>query len=574
MNRGLILKYIILCTGILLAGCGQKTPNDTSPQQAAPDQTQQQIPVGEGYPVPEPAAVAAAPPAAPRADQRSSSAYPSYPSPAQGKAYEPAWGDAPPQQVVSVYVNPPLEEPPPVRVAWAPPPMLVEELPPPPSDDAVWIGGYWVWQGDWVWAHGRWARPPRHDYRWENPYYEHRGDSVVFVDGYWSAPDRAFVPPSQNTVIALAILAGGIIAGERPRGPEGVFVPPPPGSRRGLIVPAPIGTPPAVVTSAPPIIREGMHITVNNISNRNTNKVINITNIQQVNNVTLVAPASATATGQAVHATIPTRPHLAAALAPVVKAMAPAPTLQHPIPAYVPGQAPAPLPPPQRVTLAVPLALTQRPAEGPPHPMAEPERERGRHALPLAGPPHPAPQGSMHMPPPMAAQPGPAEPARARALAPEARPPATMAQGHTPSAPPGAQHGHAIEAGRPAAPVPMPVPVPVHPMMPAPVVARPHEHHGPVPESERAAHAALPHAAMARAPEEPAAAPRPPRPAEVHAAPMPEQHASRPPPQVAAVARPVAPAARQPAHEEGKPRPEADGGRKKSEEEKKREEAR
>jgi len=85
-----------------------------------------------------------------------------YAPPPQTAEYEPP----PPPPVVSVYVEPPIEEPAPIAVPWAPPPMLVEEPPPPPFFDAVWIGGFWVWQGTWVWDHGRWAEPPRRNCHW------------------------------------------------------------------------------------------------------------------------------------------------------------------------------------------------------------------------------------------------------------------------------------------------------------------------------------------------------------------------------------------------------------------------
>ena len=59
--------------------------------------------------------------------------------------------------VVSVYVDPPLEQPAPIAVQWAPPPMLVEVPPPQPYPDAIWTGGYWAWEGRWFWSAGRWA---------------------------------------------------------------------------------------------------------------------------------------------------------------------------------------------------------------------------------------------------------------------------------------------------------------------------------------------------------------------------------------------------------------------------------
>src|ERR1035438_4432329 len=98
-------------------------------------------------------------------------------------AYEPP--PPPPQSVVSVYIDAPIGQPDPIGCPWAPPPMLVEMPPPPPFEDAIWTGGYWVWQDTWVWSHGRWSAPPRPHYRWHQPYYEHRDDMVVFITGHW-----------------------------------------------------------------------------------------------------------------------------------------------------------------------------------------------------------------------------------------------------------------------------------------------------------------------------------------------------------------------------------------------------
>ena len=101
---------------------------------------------------------------------------------------------APPPPVVSVYVEPPISQPPPIAVGWAPPAMLVESPPPPPFAEAVWVGGYWVWQGNWVWAHGHWMGPPRPNYGWVHPYYENRDGVVIFIGGHWSAPGVASMP--------------------------------------------------------------------------------------------------------------------------------------------------------------------------------------------------------------------------------------------------------------------------------------------------------------------------------------------------------------------------------------------
>jgi hypothetical protein len=230
--------------------------------------------------------------------------------------------------------------------------MLVDVPPTQPSDNQVWTGGYWVWEGNWVWAYGNWAPPPRPGYQWNNPYYDHRGNSVVFVNGFWAAPGVTFVAPSPNAEIAIGIVGIGIVAGMRPNGPEGVFIPPPPGSYNGLIVPAPIGTSPAVVIGAAPIIRTGMRVTINN-----QNSVSNVTNVTNITNVTVIAPASAMANGKAVNVSVPAQPHLAAAQSPVVNAKAPEPASSKPIPAYVAGHKPITLPVAQVVQADVPSSL-------------------------------------------------------------------------------------------------------------------------------------------------------------------------------------------------------------------------
>jgi hypothetical protein len=270
---------------------------------------------------------------------------------------------APPRAVVSVYVEPPISQPEPIAVGWAPPPLLVESPPPPPFDGAVWVGGYWVWQGDWVWAHGHWVGPPRPNYMWVHPYYEHRDGVVIFITGHWSPPGVAFVPPPPGIHLTVEVAAAGVVAGPRPQGPDGCFIPAPPGSRPGIIIPAPIGTAPAVVTGAPPVVSVGMRVTsnvnnttivhnnsvVNNTTNNVTNNVTNVKNVTNITNVTIVAPASATANGQAVNASVPAQAHLAAAQPAVFKAQAPEPASTKPVPAFVHGRPPAPLPPPQAV---------------------------------------------------------------------------------------------------------------------------------------------------------------------------------------------------------------------------------
>ena len=357
------MKKIAIGIAILLAGCSAKTPSDPVAGQSDPQTDTQMAAAGTQEP-----------------DNQADVAPQDYAPPVA-------------QPVVSVYIDPPLAQPQAVSVAWAPPPMLVDEPTPQPADNQVWVGGYWVWEGDWVWASGNWAPPPRPGYQWNNPYYEHRGDSVVFVNGYWGAPGTSFVPPPLGVDIALGVIGVGVIAGMRPHGPEGVFVPAPPGSYRGLIVPAPIGTAPAVVVGAAPIVRTGMRVTINNQRN--------VTHITNETNVTVIAPANAMANGKAVNVSVPVQPHLAAAQSAVVNARAPEPASDKHIPAYVAGHKPIALPTAQEVHPEVPTSLvhthanTSAAAENmPTHPIApqpahlEPERVEHPHPTQPAVTPH------------------------------------------------------------------------------------------------------------------------------------------------------------------------------------------
>lgn len=162
--------------------------------------------------------------------------------------------------VTQVYVDPPMYQPEPIMVEWAPPPLLAEYPPPMPFPGAIWIGGYWLWQDGWIWATGRWSAPPQQHYHWVPPYYEHRSGMVVFIPGFWAAPNVVFMapPPTARLMVARAPARRG--AHPRPMGPPGPFVPPPPGSRHGLIVPAPVGTAPGVVLHAPPVVQPGMRV--------------------------------------------------------------------------------------------------------------------------------------------------------------------------------------------------------------------------------------------------------------------------------------------------------------------------
>jgi hypothetical protein len=237
--------------------------------------------------------------------------------------------------------------------------------------------------------------PPRPNYGWVNPYYENRDGVVIFIDGHWSPPGVAFVAPAPGLHLTVEIAGPGVIPGPPPMGPSGVFIPAPPGSRFGIIIPAPIGISPAVVTSAPPVVAVGMRVNINNTTNNvsnttNTTNVTNITKITNVTNVTVVAPASATATGRAVNASVPAQAHLAAALPPVVKVQAPRPVSSKPIPSYVHGRAPPALPAAQAVKVeSAPRAA--EPAASPPGRPATAVKPAERPAAKPAEKPAPKP---------------------------------------------------------------------------------------------------------------------------------------------------------------------------------------
>jgi hypothetical protein len=235
------------------------------------------------------------------------------PPPPPPEAYRPPPPPPPPVvepevEVASAYVDPPVDQPPAVAIPWAPPPMRWDPPPPQPYVDAVWIGGHWTWwNGEWVWARGRWARPPTPGYVYCEPYYEYRGDAVVFVAGFWRPVVRVFVPPPPTVYIPVVTVRVVHVGYARPIGPHGVFVPAPPGSQPGVIVPAPVGTPPAVVLSAPPVVRPGM--VVRPVPNRGV--------------VEVVAPAGVTREGRPVSAQAPVLPRDAASVHPVVVASPP-----------------------------------------------------------------------------------------------------------------------------------------------------------------------------------------------------------------------------------------------------------
>ena len=255
------------------------------------------------------------------------------PAPAQ----DPGWE--------AVSIEPPMDQPAPVAIPWAPPPMLWDPPPPRPYYDTVWVGGHWTWwNGEWVWARGHWARPPTAGWVYSEPYYEYRGDSVVFVAGFWRPVTRVFVPPPPTVYVPLVQVRVVHVGYARPIGPHGVFVPPPPGSQPGVIVPCPVGTPPAVVLSAPPVVRPGMVVHP----------------VSRAGVVEVVAPAGVTRDGRPVTAQAPVVAHEAASVHPIVVAPVPVRNAGNP-----PRPEPAPFPRSAPATVGAPPVATPVPAPAP-----------------------------------------------------------------------------------------------------------------------------------------------------------------------------------------------------------------
>ena len=54
-----------------------------------------------------------------------------------------------------------------------------------PGPGFIWIGGYWHWNGRWVWNRGHYERPPHAGAAWVRARYENHGGRRVYVHGYW-----------------------------------------------------------------------------------------------------------------------------------------------------------------------------------------------------------------------------------------------------------------------------------------------------------------------------------------------------------------------------------------------------
>jgi hypothetical protein len=70
-------------------------------------------------------------------------------------------------------------------VAVAPPAPIVETYGVAPYPGAVWIGGYWGWEGGrHVWRRGYWEHP-RSGYYWAPHHWERVGGGWRMAPGHW-----------------------------------------------------------------------------------------------------------------------------------------------------------------------------------------------------------------------------------------------------------------------------------------------------------------------------------------------------------------------------------------------------
>lgn len=79
-----------------------------------------------------------------------------------------------------------IEEVPPPPPAQPAPPEVAEKITPSPSPEAVWIPGYWDFNGNaYAWTPGHWEIPPPNSRSYVASHWEVRANTNVFVRGSW-----------------------------------------------------------------------------------------------------------------------------------------------------------------------------------------------------------------------------------------------------------------------------------------------------------------------------------------------------------------------------------------------------
>lgn len=73
-----------------------------------------------------------------------------------------------------------IETPPP------PPPAPTETIPPAPATNAVWVPGYWTYDGrGYAWTTGHWEIPPPYANSYVAGHWENQGGRYVYVQSHW-----------------------------------------------------------------------------------------------------------------------------------------------------------------------------------------------------------------------------------------------------------------------------------------------------------------------------------------------------------------------------------------------------
>lgn len=68
----------------------------------------------------------------------------------------------------------------------SPPPAPPEVIPPQPAPNAVWVAGYWIYDGrTYTWSGGHWEIPPPMARAYVAGHWENRNGQTVYVPGYW-----------------------------------------------------------------------------------------------------------------------------------------------------------------------------------------------------------------------------------------------------------------------------------------------------------------------------------------------------------------------------------------------------
>jgi hypothetical protein len=102
-------------------------------------------------------------------------------------------GNSVDQERGTIYGQPNPDDPRYRRVSHAapavqstPPPTPNDPVPPQPSANAVWIAGYWIYDGrSYTWVRGRWEVPPPLARTYVPAHSEMRNGQLVHVPGYW-----------------------------------------------------------------------------------------------------------------------------------------------------------------------------------------------------------------------------------------------------------------------------------------------------------------------------------------------------------------------------------------------------